>query len=182
MTEYKLTRDKFLTEEEQQKLIDTLNREHGTRDQLLITLLLATGCRASELLLIENTDLDDKTRSVFIVGLKGSNDRTVPLEKRLYSQLKAYAARVREPGEDAKKVFSIKLRRLEDIWAKFRPVNKKLHSLRHTFAVNMYKQTKDIYLVKTWLGHRSLTNTMIYMDHVDSIEALRKSMPRLGVG
>jgi integrase len=36
------------------------------------------------------------------------------------------------------------------------------HSLRHTFAMHLYRETEDILLVQRMLGHRSLTSTQVY--------------------
>jgi integrase/recombinase XerD len=41
------------------------------------------------------------------------------------------------------------------------------HMLRHTYATELYRETKDIRLVQKALGHASLTTTMIYTHIVD---------------
>ena len=38
-----------------------------------------------------------------------------------------------------------------------------VHTLRHTAASLMYQETKDILLVKEFLGHKSIEATQIYM-------------------
>lgn len=43
------------------------------------------------------------------------------------------------------------------------PDGKSLHSLRHTFAARTLITTKNPYLVKTLLGHQSITTTEIYL-------------------
>ncbi len=40
--------------------------------------------------------------------------------------------------------------------------SKHLHSIRHTFAVRRYLQTRDIYQVNQEMGHSSFTTTEIY--------------------
>jgi integrase/recombinase XerD len=40
---------------------------------------------------------------------------------------------------------------------------KSLHSLRHTFAARTLLAQKNPYLVKTLLGHQSITTTEIYL-------------------
>jgi site-specific recombinase XerD len=41
------------------------------------------------------------------------------------------------------------------------------HMLRHTFATDLYRETKNIRLVQKALGHVSLGTTMIYTHIVD---------------
>ena len=42
------------------------------------------------------------------------------------------------------------------------------HLLRHTFATEFYRQTKDIRLTQKMLGHADLSTTMIYTHIVDA--------------
>ncbi|MDD5466150.1 MAG: tyrosine-type recombinase/integrase, partial [Candidatus Omnitrophica bacterium] len=50
------------------------------------------------------------------------------------------------------------------------------HTLRHTFATDLLKETKNIRLVQRALGHVSLSTTMIYTHIVDDqLEAALKN-------
>jgi len=40
----------------------------------------------------------------------------------------------------------------------------RLYDLRHYFATMLYHKTKDILLVKQQLGHKSINNTLVYID------------------
>ena len=41
------------------------------------------------------------------------------------------------------------------------------HSLRHTFATDLYRETKNIRLVQKALGHSDLSTTVIYKYIID---------------
>ena len=46
----------------------------------------------------------------------------------------------------------------------------KFHTFRHFFATKMYRQTKNLILVKEKLGHRNINSTMVYISLVDTDE------------
>lgn len=148
-----MNRTKFLDEYELAELKRTLSKYPG-RDSTMLKLALATGARAEELLAISQADLDVRNQSVFIRGSKGSDDREIPLVSELFNEVAQHVP------------WGIKYRRYEYIWRNYRPVKKKLHCLRHTFAIELYKRTKDIKLVQMCLGHKSLTSTQVYADFV----------------
>lgn len=166
-----LTKAKYLLDDEYRRLEDITTRYMATneRDCLLLKLAMATGARASEILAVRKCDLVDN--SVYIRGLKGSNDRELPLKRPLYQKLQRYAA-----GVEGELLFPIGYRQFCTIWHHYRPVEKKLHSIRHSYAIRLYKRTKDIHLVKTALGHKSLLNTQVYMDYVYSQTELRRAI------
>lgn len=47
-----------------------------------------------------------------------------------------------------------------------------IHSLRHGFAIEMYKATKDIVKVKQLLGHENVATTQVYAAAVDTADTL----------
>lgn len=161
---YKLTRDKFLSKDEQLELSKSLGND---RDSLMIRLAQATGARATEIVNLTVEDVNKDNQSITIHGLKKSNDREIPLNTELYTQLGKYIS-----GRVSGKLFPIKYRRFKQIWDNHSP--KKLHATRHTFAVELYKRTRDIKLVQLALGHKNIANTMVYVDFVYSQEELRK--------
>lgn len=48
-----------------------------------------------------------------------------------------------------------------------------IHSLRHGYAIEMYKATKDLVKVKQLLGHENVTTTQVYAAAVDTAETLK---------
>lgn len=59
--------------------------------------------------------------------------------------------------------------------------NLSFHVARHTFATNMYRETKDVLALKKFLGHSKIEDTMIYvnMAGVDQEAAMKKYITRL---
>jgi len=172
-TTYQLNKSKYLLQNEliELKRILGLFKEKDLRNTLLIELALSTGARATELLNLRWVDLDDYESTVFIMGLKGSNDREIPIKKSLYTSLKTLKSHNEKPED---KVFKISYPRLVQIWNDYKPVHKKFHSLRHTFALNLYKKTRDLRLVQVALGHRNIQNTIVYAEYVYSTQELKR--------
>lgn len=138
---------------------------------LMIQLALKTGARRGELFAIEKCHLNESDASVFIQGIKGSNDREIPLEREFFARLWAYAT-----SHDSHLLFNFKTKGLEYHWYMFRPVKKSFHGLRHTAGIRLYDKTRDIRLVKYFLGHACIRNTMIYLDYSYSQEELRLAL------
>lgn len=168
---YSLNKSKYLTDFERERLLKIFEsfEDKDLRNVTLLKLALATGARATELLSIKKSDLDHQEGAIFIKGIKGSNDRELPIANRLFQQVARVSSQ--SPSE---LVFPISYNRLRQIWQLYRPVHKKFHCLRHTFAIQLYRKTKDIRLLQMALGHRNIVNTMIYADYVYSKEELKK--------
>ncbi len=168
---YALNKNKYLLNPEAERLRQILSdyQDSDPRNSFLLSLGLRTGARAQELLNIQKADLNSYDQSIFIRGIKGSNDREIPLQSHFFEAFQRFAES--QPGT---RIFDIGYQRLYQIWEFYRPVPKKFHSLRHTFAIELYQKTKDLRLVQVALGHRNITNTMIYADYVYSQQELRR--------
>lgn len=168
---YALNKNKYLLDPEIERVESIIARSRAAdpRDALLLELALKTGARASELLLLRKNDVNQYDETVFIQGIKGSNDRELPIAPHLFQFLQTYMKHL-----DGEQLFPIGYHRLRQIWDWYRPVPKKFHCLRHTFAIQLYRKTKDLRLVQVALGHRNITNTMIYADYVYSQQELKK--------
>ncbi len=168
---YSLNKNKYLLPPEKERLMKIIHDylPADPRNCLILWLALRTGGRAQEILNLQKADLNAYDESVFIRGLKGSNDREIPLPPELFKKLQLFAEK--QPGTA---LFPISYDRLYQIWQLYRPIPKKFHALRHTFAIELYQKTKDLRLVQVALGHRNITNTMVYADYVYSQQELRK--------
>ena len=165
-----LTKDKFLTVKELKYLLSMCNRFPG-RDSILIRFLLYTGCRGCEALNVKKCDIAEG--AVTIYGVKGSNDRTLPLPTEYFKELTFYSYGL----EDQDILFPISIRTLRYIWNQWRTNDKKgVHALRHSFGIELYSKSKDIHLTQTALGHKSISNTLLYLRFVESQEKMKSFM------
>lgn len=160
---YQLTKQKYLLDHERAEL-ESLLAKYPNRDTTLIALALHTGARATELLNLTAQDLDHHEKTVYIRGIKNSDDREIPLTPALFKLAAQHIP------------FDISYTRLRQIWLMYRPVKKKFHCLRHTFAINLYRKTKDIRMLQVALGHKNWNNTMIYATYQYKTAELRAAI------
>lgn len=174
---YHLNQAKFLSSEELARLEALLFRTLKTRfkrDAILIFLALRTGGRASEILNVQVQDFDPRHSTVHLRGLKGSSDREVPIPRWLTDTLLKHISQNPTLLNPEARIFPITYTRFRQIWSDYRPCKKKLHALRHTFAMKVYEATTDVKLVQLALGHRRLENTQIYVDFCYSRQQMLK--------
>ena len=176
-----------LTIEEVRRIIDGNPEEFfPLRDVLMFNMFYSTGCRLSELLGMNLTDLDMDQKRVLLRG-KGSKERYAFLSARTCRLLKdylplrkAFVDKKNQPSEilfvntkgvrlSASSVHSIfRTYRLKlGISKRFTP-----HVFRHSFATHMLDNDSGIRVVQELLGHASISTTQIY-SHVSN-ERLRR--------
>lgn len=147
------------------------NKNTFERDNAVITLFLGTGIRISELvgLNIENFDFSQNS---FLVTRKGGNQTILYFSNEVAMALKNWLekrATLNLPKEEKAMFISLQnkrlsLRAVEDLVKKFAVIASPLkkispHKLRSTFGTNLYKETKDIYIVADVLGHKDVNTT-----------------------
>lgn len=167
-----ITEAKFLTDDERVRLLASLDKHSMDRDALLLQFVLMTGARSCEALEVKPTDFAWKDNTVTLRGAKGSDNRTLPLPAAFCRRMAEYVATV-----SGDRVFPITTRRLRYIWDVYRPnPNKGIHCLRHTAGVLLYLNCRDINVVRAYLGHRSIANTMVYLNFVEGPRKLKSAM------
>jgi len=154
----------------------------GLRDQALLELLYATGCRASE---VSTLRLDDAriAEGFCTCRGKGGKERVVPLGRRAVRVLRTwidgarrdFAARAGCRPEWV--LLSSRGNRLSRmrIWEIVRfhaeragvPADIGPHTLRHSFATHLVAGGVDLRHVQEMLGHASIATTQRYT-HVDA--------------
>lgn len=142
------------------------------RDMAILTTLLGTGIRVSELVGLDIIDLDfDNER--FKVRRKGGYEDLVyfggEVEKALLDYLEERTHIIPMEGHENALFLSMQNRRITvrsvELLVKKYASNltnmKKItpHKLRSTFGTNLYQETGDIYLVADVLGHKDVNTT-----------------------
>ena len=155
----------------------------GLRDLAMIRLMLNAGLRASEVLSLTVRDINWRSGKLTIKRGKGDKDRVVWLNEDDLEILRSWKEKKPESrllfttlaGQKIKDRY---LRAMVKRRAKKAGITKDVHphTLRHTFATDLYRDTKNIRLVQKALGHAALSNTMIYTHIYDEeLESAMKS-------
>ena len=191
MSEKKLPH--VLSPDEIDQLIDFYNHDVfiSSRNRTLIDFMYSTGCRVSELINVEESDIDIEEAFVRLEG-KGSKQRIVPLGSKVVINLENYLPlRNKDRKNKNNKLFISKSYKNLDRTAVFRiikstgvkaGINKELypHILRHSAATHMLEGGCDLRTVQEFLGHSSVSTTQIYTKVTKAFleEAFIESHPR----
>ena len=191
MTEKKLPN--VLSPNEIDILIDFYDHDLfiSSRNKTIIDFMYSTGCRVSELINVEESDIDIEEAFVRLEG-KGSKQRIVPLGSKVVINLENYLPlRNKDRKNKNNKLFISKSYKNLDRTAVFRiikstgvkaGINKELypHILRHSAATHMLEGGCDLRTVQEFLGHSSVSTTQIYTKVTKAFleEAFIESHPR----
>lgn len=175
---------------ESEKMVDLLEKRRidqdsfeEARDFLILEMLFGTGIRVSELLAIQEGDIDTYNSRIRIFG-KRNKERLVPIHRTLLEEIKQYLALknaqdfknkssyliVTKEGKQAYRglVYNRVRQSLGHITSQQK---KSPHVLRHTFATALLNNGADLNAIKELLGHAGLAATQIYTHN--SVERLK---------
>ena len=166
----------FLRVQEMDRLLDECSPSEGfegVRDRLILEMFYAIGMRLSELIGLNDADVDFSAKLLKVTG-KRNKQRLIPFGEELWGDLLEYvkirnealpdrdcALFVRKDGGRMypELVYRLVRRNL----SKVATLKKKSpHVLRHTFATAMLNGNAELQAVKELLGHESLATTEIY--------------------
>ena len=166
----------FVREKDMDRLLDDLTfgeGYEGCRDRMILEMFYATGMRLSELIGLDDADVDFSTKLIKVTG-KRNKQRLIPFANELEHDLRVYI-KVRDGAlpngsdaffvrKDGKRMYPMQVYRLvKRNLSKVVALKKRSpHVLRHTFATAMLNDCAELRAVKELLGHESLTTTEVY--------------------
>ena len=166
----------FVRDKEMELLLDGDGFDEdfeGVRDRLILEMLYDTGIRRSELIGIQDSDVDFGAMQIRVTG-KRNKQRLIPFAEELKNLIQAYTeVRNREVGSESGWFFVRKNGEQLSAGIVYTIVKKKLseiptlakrspHVLRHSFATSMLNNGAELNAVKELLGHSSLASTSVY--------------------
>ena len=170
-----------LTAMEQEAIVAQPNPRYltGHRNRVMLRLMLDTGLRLSEAIELRWKDIDLNSGKVMVRCGKGSKDRTLWTGKaNLVALVEWQERQARECTGSPQAAFTTKeggkldpryIQRMVKRYAVKAGIEKDIspHTLRHTFATDLYRETTNIRLTQKALGHSNLATTQIYTHIVD---------------
>ena len=157
--------------------------ELAVRNAVMIELLVGSGLRVSELcgLRVADVYLNNGRADLLVRRGKGGKSRMVAISRRLADYLRIFLARRTTEGRDLEperpmflserggaltrsalhRIWKTALRRagLPAIWG--------VHATRHSYAVEIYRKTRDLRLTQRLLGHANVATTTVYANLLD---------------
>jgi site-specific recombinase XerC len=160
-----------LSEDEQGRLIKALAEGTGLiveRDRMLFVLLLGSGIRIGSALALDVGDVDLERGELALRKTKGDVPTSVPLARSLRDHLHGFiGGRTTGPlfrGANGRAMSARHVQRRLQLWCGRAGIGRNVspHSLRHSFAIRIYRKTRDLLLVQAALRHRSIASTTVY--------------------
>lgn len=140
-----------------------------TRDKAMVSFLMSTGCRISEVCGLNRDDIDFTNMECTVLG-KGNKERTVYIDPVCAMQLQNYLQE-RDDFEDALFVnkYAVRLhpggirKRLHELADTAGVQNVHPHRFRRTLATTLINHGMAIQEVASILGHEKIDTTMTYV-------------------
>jgi len=171
----------FLSINEVDVLLETPDRSTvmGLRDMAIMETLYSTGIRVSELVGLDESNIDFFAGMIKVQG-KGKKERLVPIGSHAIKAINEYLdSRSKSKKEEEEKVSRSEPLFLNKFGGRLtarsvaRSLNKYLkmsgvnlltspHTFRHSFATHLLDKGADLRSVQEMLGHSSLSTTQVY--------------------
>ena len=162
------------------KLVDIKDDSFlGLRDHAILELFYSSGLRLSELVNLNQTDINFDDGTISLLG-KGNKERVVPVGSHASKALKKWLKlrnkisnlkaenKIIFLSQNAKKLTPRAIQYRLKFWAIKQGVPENIHPhlLRHSFASHLLQSSQDLRAVQELLGHANISSTQIYT-HLD---------------
>lgn len=142
----------------------------GLRNLCLLSMMLKLGLRVSEVINIQNENIDWEKGKIFIKASGAARERILWIEQAELDLLEKWHGVKPEEGKyffstlDGSKLKDRYVREMVKRLARKAGINKDVypHLLRYTFAADLIRETNDIKLLQEALGHRDISTTQSY--------------------
>jgi len=151
-------RYRWITDEEERSILEYFKEDREMTRFFII--LVDTGMRRGELLNLTKNDVNFTNSMVSIWETKADLPRSIPMTPRVIAMMRWCV------NGSSHKLFNKGVHYYRWRWDKMKEeLNLKdvvVHTLRHTFASRLAQRGGNIYHIQKLLGHRDISNTMIY--------------------
>lgn len=142
----------------------------GLRNLCIIVLMLKAGLRVSEIINLQKNDFDWNNRTVNVKGSGAASTRVLKIGIEELDLLKRWRDKLAFETQhffttlEGKQLKDRYIREMVKRMARKAGLEKDVypHLLRHTFAVDFIRETRDIHLLQKALGHRDPSATQNY--------------------
>ena len=159
-------RDRYLTKEEAQRLLKACKRSSNPQLWSIVSLLLYTGARKSELLNAKWEHVDLEHRSWLIPDSKTGKARRVPLASAAVEVLNGLVeisgCPWLLPNPETRKPYNSIKRAWDTARTEAKLSGLRIHDLRHSAASFMANAGTDLFAIGRILGHADHQSTMRY--------------------
>lgn len=169
-----------LTRRELTAVLEAANCSEHPAMALLVTLMLDTGLRVSEVCELNIDDIDFEDGSARVLGGKGDKDRLVLFTRRTIRSFEAWlpVRRGMTTNESGPALLNLQgrpliprsVQRMMDVLAVEAGIPKgKLtpHVLRHNFATGLLERGADLVTIQRLMGHATIATTRVYLEISD---------------
>ena len=169
-----------LTRRELTTVLEAAETSEDPVAALVVTMMLDTGMRVSEVCSLNLEDVDFDDGSARVLGGKGDKDRLVLFTERTVGRLQAWMpirSRLADRSEQAcfvnrhgRRLQPRGVQRLMDALGQEAGLPKgKLtpHVLRHNFATGLLERGADLVTIQRLMGHATIATTRVYLEISD---------------
>lgn len=159
-----------------EEVLTFISSLEDSKAKLAVSMLYATGLRLDELCHLKCRDIISSSKKIHVTDSKNHQDRFVPMPGLVWKMILSYYRGL--PKERKPDIWLFTQQRstanpMDKQWLQKVILNQRsvlgmsdkltAHSFRHAYATHSYENGMDLLTLKTFLGHKSLNSTTIYV-------------------